>query len=441
MVAMARRATFTLVGLLVSLLVCCLCCAQLTLAFKNTGSLKNPVYMATSNMHVTPSGNAKDDCGKFAENIGATAFIEAHLTGKRMPSIDAACFDVDYTGQPVCLPSVVFISPHKSGTADTYQRLVTHPNFFYGDRKESHIYGKSNFQDNNQHYSGRTLPGNAKAAYSGLTVEKSKKEHLIGLDASATNMFAYDHKMMGDCTVPMFISLFMPDVRYVAFLRDPVARTYSDLRYFRPKAGPRLHDSEKVKAAKKTAFERAIKTQVDAVDTCIKDHDTNGDMERPGSFLRKHDVSDECRFRRDVGWSVGGRPVDNPPRVMSHGEQSDGLGRMVLGSYYIYLRAFYAEVKPEQIYIECIECVDTHTLLPRLVDWLGYDSSLLSNDYDKSEHAHATNGKNDPFLPLSDSTRDILRGFFAPWNAKLGQALREAHPARNFPEVFWDYSK
>lgn len=151
------------------------------------------------------------------------------------------------------LPNFLIIGAAKSGTTALYRYLIQHPQIYMSPLKEPHFFGlegeKLNFQGpETEKYENRSINNieDYTALFAGVF-----NEIAIG---EASNSYLYLPK------APERIEYYIPNVKLIAMLRNPVDRAYSSFLHLMRAGGEPLNDfgraleAEKERIAKNWGF-------------------------------------------------------------------------------------------------------------------------------------------------------------------------------------------
>jgi hypothetical protein len=192
-----------------------------------------------------------------------------------------------FEGRRLCLPQVFVLGAHKSGTTDLFHRITAHPEIRRPRAKENNFWCRvapAAFAAN----SSRALLAYA----SGVSRElgnPSPALRVVAADGTPANFMC--NKGLPD----LLRRIFRSQLRVVVLTRDPVARAWSEFRYFariqrkwnkacyygaygqhlEKKAGE-MNDGERAKGLNKwrsdysvrEAYDRSVRQQARSIDKC-----------------------------------------------------------------------------------------------------------------------------------------------------------------------------
>jgi len=140
---------------------------------------------------------------------------------QRSPSADGCLM---YDGRRLCLPQVFVLGAHKSGTTDLFHRITAHPEIRRPREKENNFWCRvapAAFAAN----SSRALLAYA----SGVSRElgpTSTAQKVVAADGTPANF------MCNQGLPDLLHRIFRSKLRVLVLTRDPVARAWSEFRYF-----------------------------------------------------------------------------------------------------------------------------------------------------------------------------------------------------------------
>lgn len=191
-----------------------------------------------------------------------------------------------FEGRRLCLPQVFVLGAHKSGTTDLFHRITAHPEIRRPRAKENNFWCRvapAAFAAN----SSRALLAYA----SGVSRELRNPQHtaLKAADGTPANF------MCNKGLPELLRRIFRSQLRVVVLTRDPVARAWSEFRYFarfqrkwnkacyygaygqhlERKAGKKM-DGERARRLEKwrsdysvrEAYDRSVRQQARSIDQC-----------------------------------------------------------------------------------------------------------------------------------------------------------------------------
>ncbi|XP_061562092.1 carbohydrate sulfotransferase 15-like [Phycodurus eques] len=301
-----------------------------------------------------------------------------------------------------CLPYFYIIGQPKCGTTDLYDRLRLHPDVKFSTFKEPHWWTRKRFgivrlsEGFHDRYpvedyldlfdqAAHLIQGSPAANGSGTP---GRPDVIIG-EASASTMwdnnawvYFYDNATTGGeppFLIQDFVHALQPDARFVVMLRDPVERLYSDYLYFG--------------IANKSAedFHEKVSESLQLLDGCLADY-----------TLRS------CAYNTTVNNAM---PV-----------------RLQVGLYAVYLLDWLSVFGRDQILVLRLEDHASnrkhtmHTVFRFL--GLGPLSQQTESELNGSPASNSRRPADKNLGPMLPATQLVLRHFYAPFNRKLAQVLR-----------------
>lgn len=154
-----------------------------------------------------------------------------------------------------CIPHVYILGTHKCGTTctDLHSKLVSHHQIFNGMRKEYFWWNERRFGGKSG--TGIKVPMSQYIELFDVAADKIKNEcpnvetgynPCITIDGSPSTLW-FSPKYLADSNdtaevnldpqnmVPGILHKLNPNAKFIAILRDPTTRAYSDYNYFKPK--------------------------------------------------------------------------------------------------------------------------------------------------------------------------------------------------------------
>ncbi|MGE0665631.1 MAG: sulfotransferase [Sphingomonadales bacterium] len=238
------------------------------------------------------------------------------------------------------LPDCLLIGAKRAGTSSLYQNMIQHPRINAAGRKEVHYF------DLNHHLGPNW--------YRSFFAPPTPGEPTLNVDATPYYLF---HP-----AVPARVKALLPDARFIALLRDPVERAWSEYMHSRQRGLETLGFSEAIEAE--------------------------------GSRLR----GEEERILAD-------------PRYLSHAHRYQAY--QARGLYARQLARWFEHFPRDRFLLLQAEDLQRNPaeMFGRVVEFLGLPNTTSI----KPHWQNSTRGKSD--MPAAD--RDRLRRFFEPANAEL----------------------
>ncbi|XP_077481912.1 carbohydrate sulfotransferase 15-like [Stigmatopora argus] len=301
-----------------------------------------------------------------------------------------------------CLPYFYIIGQPKCGTTDLYDRLRLHPDVKFSTFKEPHWWTRKRFgiirlsEGFHDRYpvddyldlfdqAAHLIQGSQTGNQSGV---RARPDVVIG-EASASTMwdnnawvYFYDNATSGGeppFLIQDFLHALQPDARFIVMLRDPVERLYSDYLYFG--------------IANKSAedFHEKVSESVQLLDGCLADY-----------TLRS------CVYNTSVNNAM---PV-----------------RLQLGLYVVYLLDWLSVFGREQILVLRLEdhAFNRKFTMHTVFHFLGLAplNQQMEAELNKSPASNSRRPADKNLGPMLPATKHVLRHFYAPFNRKLAQVLR-----------------
>ncbi|XP_043911951.1 carbohydrate sulfotransferase 15 isoform X2 [Protopterus annectens] len=302
-----------------------------------------------------------------------------------------------------CLPYFYIIGQPKCGTTDLFERLRIHPQVRFSTIKEPHwwtrkrygivrlkdgVHEKYPVEDYLDLFDLATYQLQTISARSSSEGEHKWKNIIIG-EASASTMwdnsawiYFYNNSVDGEppFMVQDFIHAVQPDAKFIALLRNPVERLYSDYLYF--------------ESTNKSAedFHEKVIDSLQQFDSCLQHYSLRA-----------------CVYDTALHMSM---PV-----------------RLQLGTYVIFLKDWLTVFGREQLLILRLEDHASnlkHTM--HLVFEFLHLGPLTRQQEDlmTKNPAHNTRRLKDRNLgPMLPGTKEILKQFYWPFNQKLAELLSD----------------
>ncbi|XP_061666372.1 carbohydrate sulfotransferase 15-like [Syngnathoides biaculeatus] len=357
---------------------------------------RNPCWYEEYAGNVTSDPYRANSYARYARSFRA---VFQHLRStfrKNLLSRDGKLFRIR------CLPYFYIIGQPKCGTTDLYDRLRLHPDVKFSTFKEPHWWTRKRFgivrlsegfQDRYpvEDYldlfdqAAHLIQGSPPANGSGTP---ARPDLIIG-EASASTMWDnnawvhfYDNASAGGeppFLIQDFLHALQPDARFVVILRDPVERLYSDYLYFG--------------IANKSAedFHEKVSESLQLLDGCLADF-----------TLRS------CVYNTTLNNAM---PV-----------------RLQVGLYAVYLLDWLSVFGRDQILVLRLEdhASDRKRTMHTVFRFLGLDplSPQMESELDRSPASNSRRPADKNLGPMLPATQTVLRHFYAPFNRKLAQVLR-----------------
>ena len=266
----------------------------------------------------------------------------------------------------------------KSGTTSLASYLMQHPNVALARTKELQFFLNKNFRAHFVRDSDRkTMVKPARLAY-----EREFRKHLLQNNTSLISMDATPGYLFFSSVLPQRILCVCPWIKLVVILRNPIDRAFSNHAYVKKMTGMKM------------SFDRWIEEDFRAL--------------RKSGFIPK-DGESLSEEQEDEAWTRYLRLAAEGP-----------IGRSL---YEIQLRHWFQAMRdigrsPEsQIYIVRSEDLkkDVNAEYRKLLEFLGLPDHPLASSDEKVVSDYET--------PMSNKTRAMLEGFFAPYNQRLYDML------------------
>ena len=296
-----------------------------------------------------------------------------------------------------CLPYFYVIGVAKSGTTDLFNRMKQHPYIENGVQKELHYWARSRF---GRHFAGVTVyRPKSLIEYSELFDGAAQKSQSVSvLYEKDSRSYEYHPIRIGEASVstlhdnhqwrclkenvcgeeprlitPSYIMHIQPQARFIAILRDPISRLYSDYYFFIPN----LHSPED--------FHSRVVKSLTLFEDCLFQN-----------TLR------HCAYDMDL---FQNSPID-----------------LKLGLYAIYISDWLKVVPRNQMYFvpTQIWSSDRHNELGRILNFLGLESNPSLGQTEKVANVNT----NESRPPMFQETKMLLKRFYTPYNQKLSKLLR-----------------
>ena len=136
-----------------------------------------------------------------------------------------------------CMPKVYLGGFPKCGTTSLYNLLILHPNIEQPVTKEGHFWREFILAPNQTYRDLEVLLYLYHFYHASSRIKLSSQQYpKITIDASASTVFASAKRWMDVdmdmCTLPLLLSMVLPDTKFVFIVRNPTERLWSDYWYF-----------------------------------------------------------------------------------------------------------------------------------------------------------------------------------------------------------------
>ncbi|XP_051959335.1 carbohydrate sulfotransferase 15-like [Xyrauchen texanus] len=296
-----------------------------------------------------------------------------------------------------CLPHFYIIGQPKCGTTDLYERLKLHPDVRLTALKEPHWWSRKRF--------GIIHPGEALQARIPLEdyldlfdvaahqiqtrLQQNSSSNIIIGEASASTMWdnnawLYLHDNSTEAEPPSliqdFIHALQPEAQFIAILRDPVERLYSDYLYFG--TGHKSSDD----------FHERVCESLQMFDVCLQ-----------------HASLRACVYNSTL---------NNAMSV-----------RVQVGLYVMYVLDWLSVFSREQLLLLRLEdhASNPSRSMNRIFRFLqiGAVSRQRQREITKRSAANTRRTSDRSLGPMRAVTRELLEQFYAPFNQKLSEVLQD----------------
>ncbi|XP_028826523.1 carbohydrate sulfotransferase 15 isoform X1 [Denticeps clupeoides] len=303
-----------------------------------------------------------------------------------------------------CLPYFYIIGQPKCGTTDLYDRLRLHPEVRFSIFKEPHWWTRKRFgiiRPNEAFHDRYPVEDyldlfdlGAYQIQDSLTVNASsgpKQHNIIIGEASASTMwdnnawtFFHDNTATNRDEPPFLIQDYVhalqPDARFIAILRDPVERLYSDYLYF----GITNKSAED--------FHEKVTESLQLFEGCLQEFSIRS-----------------CVYNSTLNSAM---PV-----------------RMQVGLYIVYILDWLTVFSREQLLILRLEdhASNRKFTMHKVFSFLklGPLTEQKEAEITKSPASNTRRLADKNLGPMLPLTREILRDFYLPFNKKLAKVLRD----------------
>ena len=297
-----------------------------------------------------------------------------------------------------CLPYFYVIGVAKSGTTDLFVRMKEHPYIEAGIRKEIHYWSRRRFgrsyrdvtvlkPSSLKQYS-ELFDGAAQKSQS-LSIAYYKNSKLqeyhplmIGEGSVSTLHDNHEWKCLKEnicsdeprLTTPSYIMHIQPQARFIAILRDPVSRLYSDYHFFNPPP----HSPE----------------------------DFHSRVVRSLSLFKNCTLGNSLRFCAYDVKLFQNSPVD-----------------LKLGLYTIFISDWLKVVPRDQMHFLATQVWSSNRQneLNKIFNFLGLESSSQMEITDAIANVNTKETR----APMLRETQTLLKTFFIPYNQQLSKLLND----------------
>lgn len=290
-----------------------------------------------------------------------------------------------------CLPYAYIPGILKCATSALYDTLEKHPEVRVSYPKETHWWTR-----NRRPFSNHALPlhesGWLKRHAKEISGTRAQAEKIRILEGSASMFW---EQPLGQILTPELVHAVTPGVRFILMLRDPAERLFSDYIYFSYRSQYGKRKETKQFTYDPEGFHLAVIQSLQVMEKCLAEHTT-----------------------RDCAWLQR----EYPTRT-----------QIQLGMYSEYLETWLAFFPREQFHVLSQESIRHH---PResfdsVTNFLGIepmsDKALFGDG--KGGEMKQSNAMKHKSKMLT-KTRELLNEFYAPFNTKLAEMLKN-------PEYLW----
>ncbi|XP_051523864.1 carbohydrate sulfotransferase 15-like [Myxocyprinus asiaticus] len=358
---------------------------------KFLANFKNPCWFEEQRGEVTADVYASNLYSRYSRQMHSVFEYLKSVFRERLILHDGKIYRLR------CLPYFYIIGQPKCGTTDLYERLKLHPDVRLTALKEPHWWSRKRF--------GIVRPG--EGLHSRFPVEdyldlfdvaahqiqkrlqQNSSSNIIIGEASASTMWdnnawLYLHDISTEAEPPSliqdFIHTLQPEARFIAILRDPVERLYSDYLYF----GTSNKSSDD--------FHEKVFESLQMFDVCLQ-----------------HASLRACVYNSTL---------NNAMSV-----------RLQVGLYVMYVLDWLSVFSREQLLVLRLEdhASNPSCSMNRIFRFLQIGAVLKQRWREITKRpASNTRRMSDRNLgPMRPVTRELLEQFYAPFNQKLSEVLQD----------------
>ena len=301
-----------------------------------------------------------------------------------------------------CIPEVFLAGFHKCGSNFLHCAITSHPAVSSPIRKEAHFFSDGNhFTDENKtalYFADYII--NFKPLIQDLTDKKSST-HFLGVDGSVGMTLAWPklfskQKVINSCLLPSVIPEILPKAKFIIVMREPLSMLYSWFWYScsRVKQPVPLRD---YKLKGPDIFHERIVAKIRHINSCIM------------MFPLEKCISE----------------MTTTPKLFLSLMPKCGETVLERALYYIYIQKWLSVIPRERFLFLTLEELsrDWNQTTNRLWKFIGVSSFAVNKCTKATNKQKAVDYTNDPRLAMRNDTRDILKGFFRPYNQRLANLL------------------
>ena len=290
------------------------------------------------------------------------------------------------TPRLVCLPRTYYIGFPRTGSTFLYNALLLHPNIVPGVYKEPHWWARQPFRGEFPYNVLSVLRYLEHFASAAQKIEKNSLA--LTIDASQSTIWG-GRSLQELCDLPRIMSAVVPNARYIVTMREPASRLFSDFIYMlsKSKAAQRGHIPSNNATSLPSLFHKEVEVQIDKFKTCLTDH----------SLLA-------CTYYSTQGWA-----------------------RLGISLYYVHVAKWLEAIPRNQFLFLRTEDMLTspHALEVVQSVWNFIGVSLTLSDVSESVLGGLENTNQGMQLEMLDETRQLLKGFYQPYNEELHLLLED----------------
>ena len=303
-----------------------------------------------------------------------------------------------------CIPEVFFAGFHKCGSSFLHCVITSHPAVSRPIRKEALFFSNSDhFIDENKtalYFADYII--NFKSLIQDLTDEKSST-HFFGVDGSVGMTTAWPElfskqKVINSCLLPSVIPEILPKAKFIIVMREPLSMLYSQFWYScsRVEQPVPLRD---YKLKGPDIFHERIVAKIRHINSCLTVFPLVKCTSESGTF-----------------------PIPFNPLMPECG----GI-KIYKALYYVHIQKWLSVIPRERFLFLTLEELSGNLkqTTNRLWKFIGVSSFTINKHIctQATNKQNAVDYTNDPRLVMRNDTREILKGFFRPYNQRLADLL------------------
>ena len=301
-----------------------------------------------------------------------------------------------------CIPEVFLAGFHKCGSSYLHCVVTSHPAVSSPIRKEAHFFSNNDhFTDSNKTalYFADYIT-NFKSLIQDLRDEKSST-NFLGEDGSVgmTTDWPYllsKQNVINSCLLPSVIPDILPKAKYIVVMREPMSMLYSRFWYSCSRVKQPV-PLQKSKLMGPDIFYERIVVKIHHINSCLTMFPLAKCMVESRAIPEPfHPLMPEC-----------------------------GNTLMYEALYYVHLQKWLSVIPRERFLFLTLEELlkNWNQTTNRLWQFICISSFTVSTCTEKTNKQKAVDYRNDRRLAMRNDTREILKGFFRPYNQRLADLL------------------